>query len=234
MGLTGGAGAGVLIAHPEWVKIQSIQIDLADSSDQHLLFQRIRSSLLPQLRHFEGKYFWQVSLATVMELAIKDRRVKSASLFREFPSRLRLEILPHTPVLGYLGSDGRVYPVARDATLLPPQSHHDAPDLPFLRGEDLKDEPGLREMALELFAAIPDSGPLQKASVSEIIYARKEGFKIFVTGAKAEIKMGDQDFGPRVSRVNKVLSYLESRNVRGRVIDARFSKKVVVRVRNTP
>ena len=46
--------------------------------------------------------------------------------------------------------------------------------------------------------------------------------------------MGEGDFDLKVSRVEKVMSYLHNRNIKGRVIDARFSKKVVVRVRNTP
>ena len=127
-----------------------------------------------------------------------------------------------------------VYPVATDAALLPPIPITEAPDLPFLRGEDLKDETSLREKTIELFSAIPDVGPFNKGNVSEIVYGKKEGFKIYVNGTRAEIKVGDSDFGPKLSRAQKVLAYLDSRNIKGRVIDARFSKKVVVRVRNTP
>ena len=50
----------------------------------------------------------------------------------------------------------------------------------------------------------------------------------------AEVKVGDADFGPKFIRVEKVLAYLDSQNIKGRVIDARFSKKVVVRVRKGP
>jgi len=75
---------------------------------------------------------------------------------------------------------------------------------------------------------------LQAKNISEIFYSKKEGFKIFLKGVATEVRMGDSDFGPKISRVEKVLSYLDSQNVKGRVIDARFSKKVVVRVRKAP
>jgi cell division septal protein FtsQ len=224
----------VIAFNSHWVQIQTVQIDMSKSSNQDLLFQRIRGSLMQQLKVYEGRYFWQVPLTTVFEAARKDRRVKSVAIFRDFPSRLRVEIEPHTPLLAYLSGDGRVYPVATDAALLPPISITESPDLPFLRGEDLKDETALREKTIELFNTVPDQGPLTKANISEIVYEKKEGFKIFVNGTRAEIKVGDSDFGPKLSRAQKVLAYLDSRNIKGRVIDARFSKKVVVRVRNTP
>ncbi len=228
------AGAVFLGVNPHWVRIESVEISLAKASGEDVLFQRIQASLRKQMHAYQGKYFWQVPLKSVLSTAYKDRRVKSAAVYREFPSKLRLEIEPHTPVLTFLSSDGRIYPVATDATLLPPLPITESPDLPFLRGEDLKDEPQLREKVIELFGLIPELGPLRKSSVSEIVYSKKDGLKIYISGTHAEIKVGDSDFGPKISRAQRVLAYLDSRNIKGRVIDARFSKKVVVRVRNTP
>ncbi len=227
--------AGTLIAfNSHWVKIETIQIDLAQNSKEDLLFQRIRTTLTQQTKNFAGRYFWEVPLKSVYQLVSKDKRVKNVAIYREFPSGLRIEIEPHTPMLGFLSTDGRVYPVATDATLLPPLPIGEAQDLPFLRGEELKDEPALREQALELIKAIPIEGSFRKSEVSEIVHTRKDGFKVFVSGPATEVQMGDTDFGPKVSRVSKVMSYLESRNIKGRVIDARFAKKVVVRVRKAP
>lgn len=227
--------AGTLIAlNPSWVRVETIQVDLASESQEDTLFQRIKTALGPQLTKYEGKYFWQVSLNQVYDLINKDKRVKTISIYREFPSLVRVVIEPYTPVLAYLGGDGRIYPVATDATLLPALANTEAPDLPFLRGEDLRDEPKLREAAIELYEKIPSEGALNKKQISEISYTKKDGFQLFVSGASSDVKVGDQDFGPKLSRVAKVLSYLESQNIKGRVIDARFSKKVVVRVRNSP
>ncbi len=223
-----------IVAHPEWIRVEQFQIDLADSSTEDLLFQRIKTTLSGQMKVYEGRFFWQLPLTTIYDLVSKDKRVKKVNIYREFPSRVRLEIEPHTPLLAYLARDGRIYPVARDATLLPALAAHEAPDLPILRGDELKDEPSLRELALELLATVPEEGALRKKSISEILYSRKEGFKIFVSGPASEVKLGDTDFGPKLSRVQKVIGYLDSQNIKGRVIDARFSKKVVVRVRNTP
>lgn len=223
-----------LALNPHWVKIETVQMDLVPSSKQDLLYQRIRVALNPQLQHYAGRFFWEVPLKQVYEAVTKDKRVRNVSIYREFPSRLRVEIEPHTPVLAYLSNDNRLYPIATDATLLPALPLHDAQDLPVLRGDDFKDEQRLRETALELFEQIPDEGNLQKKNISEIIYTKKDGFKIFLNNQSGEVRLGDADFGPKISRVEKVLSYLDSQNIKGRVIDARFSKKVVVRVRKGP
>src|SRR3989344_1786629 len=100
---------GVLFFNSHWVKIQAVQIDLAENSKEDLLFQRIKLALTQQFKAYEGRYFWQVPLSEVHQLTSKDKRVKSVAVFREFPSRLRLEIEPHTPMLAYLARDGRIY-----------------------------------------------------------------------------------------------------------------------------
>ncbi len=232
--LVAGLGAFVIQRNPRWVKVENFVIELAEDSQEEVLFQRISTSLRAQLAAYQGEYFWDLPLKKLHELVSRDKRVKSVEIFREFPSQVRIKIEPHTPVLAYLARDGRIYPVATDGALLPAVAVADAPDLPVLRGDAFKDELGLRELAIELLSLVPTEGSFTKKDVSEIVYSPKEGFKVFISGARSELKFGDSDFGPKISRVQKVLSYLESQSIKGRVIDARFSKKVVVRVRNSP
>jgi len=229
------AGASVYLAlNPHWIKIETVELDLAPASKEALLYQRIRTTLLPQYQHLAGRFFWEVPLSSVYDLTLKDKRVHKVNVYREFPSKLRVEIEPQTPVLAYLSGDNRIYPIAADATLLPAQLLSDVSDLPIVRGDELKDEQTLRASALDLFDQIPSDGLLKKKTVSEILYTRKDGFKLYLNGLASEIKMGDSDFGPKISRIERVLAYLDSQNIKGRVIDARFSKKVVVRVRKGP
>jgi len=105
------AGAVWLALNPRWIKIEFVQLDLAARArDQQLLFERIQTSLTPQFQNLAGKFFWEVPLSKVFELVNKDKRVRKVSVYREFPSKLRVEIEPQTPVLAYLGEDNRVYP----------------------------------------------------------------------------------------------------------------------------
>lgn len=221
--------------NPHWMRVTDFQLELSEASQEAYIFQKIRNSLMPQLSSYKGRFFWQVSLAEIHNLVSHDKRVRDVHIYRDFPAGVRLEIEPHTPVMAFFDRDGKFYPVATDATLLPALGSRESPDLPLLRGNEIKSDLHLREQALDLLHAFPEEGPLvSRKKISEIIYSPKDGFRVFVSGAQAEIKMGDTDFGPKVARVQKVLSYLESQDIKGRVIDARFSKKVVVRVRNRP
>jgi len=228
-------GLGVWVGqNPNWLRIENIQMELVEHSHEDLLYQRIKKSLFPVMKVYEGKLFWDVPLRELFDLIARDKRVRTVSVHREFPSTLRISIEPHTPVLAWVGRDGRIYPVATDATLLPALPLSDLPDMVLLRGEEFKEDIQLRDRALEIFRTLPDGGVFGKRKVSEIVYGKKDGFDVFVSGSRSQVRLGDTDFSPRVSRVERVLTYLDSQNIKGRVIDARFSKKVVVRVRNTP
>lgn len=216
------------------LRIQSVRILLSPDSQEDVLFERIKNGLEEKVKVFEGQFFWQASLTELHGLVIQDKRIRRLAVYRDFPSMLRVEIEPHTPVLIYLARDGRVFPIANDGSLLPPVALKEAPDLPILRGEGVFERIDLREQAIALLESVPEQGAFEKKMVSEIFYTTREGFRVFVSGAVSEIKLGDSDFGPKISRIQKVVSYLQSQNIKGRVIDARFSKKVVVRVRNNP
>lgn len=225
--------AGWLVFRPEWIQLREVKLELVPQSGQTFLFEKIKSTLEPELAAYAGRYFWQVNLERIAEIARRDKRVKDVVLEREFPSRVKVRVEPRTPVLAYFTESGRVSPVAADGTLLPPVPAMEAPGLPLLRGREFPKDPALRESAIDMVRRIQAAGGFENRPISEIVYNQKDGFDIYLPGA-LQVKMGDTDFGPKVSRVQKVLNYLDSRQIEGRVIDARFAKKVVVRVRNTP
>jgi hypothetical protein len=125
---------------------------------------------------------------------------------------------------------GRVYPIARDGTLMPALALKDVPNFPLLRGKEFLSDVSLRERAIQLMEAIPSEGRFARSMVSEIMHS-PDGFSLYLGGQIAEVKMGDDEFELKANRVEKVLSYLHNRGLKGRTIDARFAKKVVVRVR---
>jgi cell division septal protein FtsQ len=213
------------------LQLQSIEIVMDPESKESLLFEKIRDGLTASLSHFTGLPFWKISLDNVMIEVKKDHRVRLARIQREFPHHLRVIVVPHEPLLGYMDEQGKVYPVARDATLLPNVALKDLPNFPLLRGKEFASDIQLREKAIEMMESIPTEGRFQRGMISEILHSNKEGFLIFLSNQSAEIKMGEGEFDLKASRVEKVLSYLHNRNLTGRVVDARFAKKVVVRVR---
>jgi hypothetical protein len=49
-----------------------------------------------------------------------------------------------------------------------------------------------------------------------------------------QVVLGEDSLNTKVERVAQVLNYLSAEQIKGRVIDASFSKKVLVRLRKGP
>lgn len=212
---------------PEYLKINEVMI--APDGAEEVLFQQIRRTLWPQLKEIKGQYLWQPNLEKILKMIEGDQRVESVRINRRWPNHLEVKIRPHRAVLSLLRADGTFYPVAQDASLLP--ASRDYLDLPVLRGELFFKQSDLRTQALQLLSELPSQGPLQVRTVSEIKYDEGEGFSIFLVATGTQVRFGHEDYARRAVLVERVLGYLESHQMQARVIDARFSKKVVVQLR---
>jgi hypothetical protein len=73
---------------------------------------------------------------------------------------------------------------------------------------------------------------VSQKTVSEIYFDRAKGLVLVLLPDGVEILLGNQDHARRVLRIRRVVEYLQSEDIKGKTIDARFSKKVVVRLRN--
>lgn len=217
-----------------WFKVAPIEFQLARSSTEEVLFQRIEGAVSNQLQSWQGVWLWKANLEEIHASVVQDPRVQAVSVSRVFPNRIRVTVQPHKPVFGLLDTKGRFHPVAADGSLLPALAATEVPDFPLLRGLQFFDDENLRRDAVRLFKELPDEGAFSKLNLSELRHSKREGFRMFLMEPSVQVLVGEGDIGLKASRIEQVLHYLESRHIKGRVIDARLSQKVVVRVRNEP
>lgn len=228
------AGAVYLGAEAGWGRLEPVDVVMAPGSDQQQLFAHIQGSLQKELKAYQGKWLWETSLPKILDEVQDDRRVRSARIDRVFPNRLRVVIEPHQPVMAWVDDVGRLFPVATDASLLPDLPLHEIRDMPLLRGKQFKTDQLLREQAIQLFERLPVAGPLARERVAEISFSEKNGFSLMLVQSGIEVRLGTNDIERKSERIAQVLNYLQDQQLRGRVVDARFAKKVVVRLRNAP
>jgi cell division septal protein FtsQ len=156
------------------------------------------------------------------------------------PNSIRIDVTPHVAVANVLGNQSDVmYPVARDGSVLPAVEASEAPDSPILRGEQFLKDSHLRARVLEILDAIPDAGSFSRDQISEMYLDKNNDFLLTLKKNGSQVNIGHENFDPdvfrtRAGRVGRVLNYLEDQQMVGRVIDARYSKKVVVKLRNEP
>lgn len=226
--------ASHLIGH-SLLKISDIEVVAGENQPlDSYAFNKLQKNLSDKLQVYKSRWLWQVPLDEILLKARSDRRVMSAHVTRIFPNQLRVVLEPYKPILVYISPEGLSYPVSNDASLLNPVAQKEIPDVPILRGAAFMKNPLLRAKAVALVEELPLNGFFSRGEISEINYSNKEGFALILNKEAMRVVIGDNELGPKAGRVEKVLNYIYSQQLKGRVIDARFNKKIVVRMRNAP
>ncbi len=231
VGLTFGSLLGYHAYKMKWMQVSSVELSLAPESHEEALFETIQGSISDKLSPWRGQWLWKANLRDIHQMVLSDQRVQTANVSRAFPNRIRISVVPHRAIFGLLDTKGRVHPISSDGTILPSVSTAEVLDYPLLRGLQFFDSHELRLEATELFKTLPEEGVFSQENLSEVRYSPREGFKLYLIKPEIQVLVGEAQLGPKTSRVEQVLRYLESRNVKGRIVDARMAGKVVVKVR---
>lgn len=229
-----------LLLYGFWLGLQSqhflvtqVNLKLMDDRDPSYLFPKIKADLEPRAASFVGHPIWQIDIEKLVSSIEKDRRLQDLKVSRRWPDQLDIEIRPHQAVANILSDRAAViYPMASDGSLFPAMGLDEVSDAPILRGNVFLKDRTIRDLALKLLAVLPREGSFSVQTVSEIYFDRNRGFVLALGPENYEVILGNEDFHKRVSYVSRVVEYLRSEDLRDRVIDSRFQKKVVVRLRN--
>lgn len=224
----GWGGSWALSTH--FFTVESVNLIAGDS--QHVtLVEQVRQSILDQLKAVRGQSIFSLSLEDLRQMTLRDARVRDVAVFRRFPSTLEVQFKVHEPSFLLWTDNGHVIPVARDASLLPSIPIIEAPNLMIVRGKELHGSKPRREQLSHLIDQIPSKGLFSRSSISEVMWMDKGYFKMHLSQGET-IWLSLESIKTKVGMIERVLNYLDQHQMRGRVIDARYSKKVVVRLRN--
>ncbi len=195
----------------------------------------IEQGLSVRAKMFEGQYIWATDIDEVLRSVLSDVRIASASVKRKLPNQIVIEYVPQLPVANLLSKKGnRVHPIAADGKILPAVTIANGVNGPILRGKNFFVDKTIRVKTIDWLAELKKQDAVMAEKISEVVYDKKNGYKIFLTMNATEVWLGEQDLDRRLVHVGKVLNYLETKKLEGRVIDARLSKKVVVKLRGAP
>lgn len=226
------AGAFSFLSH--YLLVEAVEVSMDAGSKEVVLFEEIKTDLAPQLKKLIGSSMIGISFSTLSEELMKDQRIKNISLRREFPATISLRILPHDPIMAWVDQKGFVRPVARDNQILPRLRSGEFRDFALLRGSEFSKNKELRKQAIEMMLDLPAQGYFRRGLVSEIRYDKASGFELVMSEPAVIVKIGTDNYKEKSLRLEKVFSYIQKRGIKGRVIDSRLDKKVVVRLRNEP
>jgi cell division septal protein FtsQ len=194
----------------------------------------LKARLQESVKPFENKKIWQIHLQDMKAAIVRDEWVKEVLISRTFPAGLHIEVKPKMPVLVLVSSSNALLPVTEDGSLLNALPANAFPDAPLLRGELFLRDKAMRAKMLSFISDLPEHGPISRKNISEITWNKDDGVILTLMQPKLELKLGDERLSMKVLRADQVINYLAANQLKGRVIDASFSKKVLVRLRKGP
>lgn len=245
-------GTGLILGglhHAGLFVVDSIPVDVIGYAGQAASEQASTESLQPgprglqsrtreALKPFGKKKLWDIELGAVKAAIMKDEWVKDVSISRMFPNSLSVKIVPKQTALVLVGAKGELWPITDEGKKLATLPADALPNVPLLRGE-IFNRVGLngetkRKEAIQFALSLPEKGPITQGNVSEIFWSQEEGYAVMLMQPKVEVKLGTEALDTKVLRAGQVMNYMSAHDLKGRTIDASFSKKVLVRLRKGP
>lgn len=218
--------------------IEAINIKVITKTEQLNFSKPFLDKLNEELSTYKGQSLWRLSLYQLSSQLKSKSWIKDFRISRSWPQSLIVEIEPQILSLLYVDqkrlAEGFVRPITTDGALLPEVNTTQAPPLAMLKGEIFVKDTMKRKIAIELLKSLPEEGKLSHKIISEIGFDTKEGYWVEVAKSNIKIKLGEDQFAVKSARVSQVMDYLEKRDLKARVIDANLSKKVLVRLQQSP
>lgn len=192
------------------------------------------STVRQHLAYLKGEFIWSSSLQKISDTVSEYNWIKNYRVIRHWPNKIEIKIQTRDPQILMVLNDGQLQPLDNEGVALPRIGFKESPSLPFLRGHNFQNQIPLRKKAIEFLNSLPAEGFFTKDKISDITFQESEGFIVTLIWKSLKVKVGYEPSTLVGLRVNQVLDYLQSRNIDGRVIDANFSKKVLVKLQNHP
>jgi len=216
----------------EKIRIDEISFSAANISLEKEQKQKLLSELEEKTKFLKDQWIWKLSISELKKIIQSHPRVEDVQIIRLWPNRYQVVLLSEEPFLLWIGNR-EFHPLTARGKFLNPIPLSQIPDLPLLRGNIFLEDLELRRKAVQLVQYLPQKGWFSQENLSEITYSAKDlNFYLYLLHSSSPIRIGNNLTEFRPDRVESVLRYLERKKIKWRVIDARFSQKVVVNLDN--
>jgi cell division septal protein FtsQ len=157
---------------------------------------------------------------------LKNPRIKSVHIKREFPKKVIIEVKEAEPFCLALGEEGELYYMSENGEKLGKTNFDEGLDFPILVGEGII-KPDLLGEALEILKLSLNSNILNWKEISEINLDSIYGITVF-TNDKRRIDFGRGDIREKWHRVEKIITHSRTINLTEQYINVSSEKIGVV------
>jgi cell division septal protein FtsQ len=212
--------------------VKKTKVNFVQSTVNRSIKEEAEQKVQLVLGKIERQNIWRLNLEEIRDSLLSNNWIENVSIERELPDGLRVEVKFKTIVFLYGDRSHRLLPVSTQGTILSPVPVELAPDVPLIRNSKIVTNKETLLRVIALYKKLPADGLISARNISEVDWSEAEGFKVDLNQSEEGfIVLGTENISMKAKRVESVLKYLESQKQRWRVIDASFSKKVLVRLR---
>lgn len=211
--------------------LEDVQIKISDIPGGTLYLQSEIKIIKNQIESMRGTSLWTISLQNIEKGLKKIGWAKTYSLKRSWPNTLVVQLEPEQVKFVYVNKAGQFFPVLENGEMMGAVDPSLIPDVALLSGDLFRQNKELVRKAIDAIDQIPEKGTFSRKTISEVHYSPKDGFWMTMIQKGLEIKMGQDGFALKSSRVSKVMDYLDAKEIQARRIDADLSKKVFVKLK---
>jgi cell division protein FtsQ len=224
----------VFIEDKTLFRVEEIHIKVNAQDGDRVAWVDLNEAIKKQLARLRGRSIWQISLKDIQKELSAYQSLRDLTIHKSWPNTI--EITYSLPVLRAIhqSGEGEFRILAEDGQWLGPLRWSRLPELPWIKGDWVQRKPEAQNNLLNLLQQLPAEGLMTFSHISEIQFNEIDGFLLTLIKSGQQIRFGTDNFQIKSIRVAQVLDYLQNRGLESRVIDANFSKKVLVRLRNHP
>jgi len=187
-----------------------------------------KTSSMQGLQGLKGKSLLSISASAVQASLLEDEWIEAVNIRRVFPGSLRVEVQAKK-WWAYLVEKNKYYPVTENGDLLASIPVLAGPDLPLIFMNKKKYQQH-KKYIVDIFRKLNIEDIFSTKNLQEI-GVDKQGVFFIIQPGRTHVRLGIENIDLRIARAEKVLSYLRDHHLQGRVIDANFTQKVVVKLR---
>ena len=214
--------------------LEEVRVKVDIPEKDRLAWLQVTQQIERTLSIYRGTPIWKISLPDIKQKLAEFPLVKNLQIQKTWPHTLEVNYSLPPLRLIHQTHEGQFKILVGDGQWLGPVKWSRLPELPWARGDWIIKTPVLKATMLNLFQQLPATGALALDQISEVQFSEMDGFLLTLLKSGQQIRFGYDNFEIKSLRVSQVLDYIQTRGLESRVIDANFSKKVLVRLRNHP
>ncbi|MEM7646407.1 MAG: FtsQ-type POTRA domain-containing protein [Pseudomonadota bacterium] len=220
-----------LKSESEFFLVRETPIDIEFDQNQTPLVLSLKKEIQTPLKALKGQNIWSIPLRDLQEQLEANPWIERVELQRRFPDRIATSIEIAEVSFIYVDKKNRMYPVFQSGKRGPRVDINTVPLAPFVYQSELYEDEAKRNHLLKVLRDIPQMGLFQSENLASVGFDSVRGFYIEFVDRRSKVYLGEKDIQTKALQVLRVSDYLKSQKQKARVIDASFTKKVLVRLR---